>query len=397
MAEPKSKVSKLSLETEAESRLNTIESQIAELRSLILENGRFLHNISKKGAPESGFEPESEPRQLRDNGSRFQALGANISTAELNSPRQETLATLEFKYTKKELDSFLAWRTAGLSHKSSVWIFKAGDVFWKHTRGTISKTSLDQLRASLFKKYDDYYAQSKVLNFTKGFLKYQAKLTLDPRYLAFDMFLEKPRVRKVKKKMTARVVTKEDIEHVLAVIKAEMLKGSIDEERARQFVGVVLFGAFTGQRPYSTIAQLRVEQFRDALKLEKPVVHVEPAQDKIRMEHYVPLHPQLAGAMEVLCDGREGSKYVFILESFRKWLQKLRIPLAKCSSYFVTSDLRKFAEQHGDVVGWNESNRAYVLTHGVRGIEWSNYRHPLPEHVYAVYMQYWRTVQFDLR
>jgi hypothetical protein len=41
-----------------------------------------------------------------------------------------------------------------------------------------------------------------------------------------------------------------------------------------------MFGAFTGQRPYSTIKQLRVEQFR-ALKLEKPVFKVEPAQDKI--------------------------------------------------------------------------------------------------------------------
>jgi len=68
------------------------------------------------------------------------------------------------------------------------------------------------------------------------------------------MLLEKPRVLKVKKKMTARVVTKEDVEQVLAIFKAEMLKGSIDEERARQFVGVVLFGAFTGQRPCSTIA-----------------------------------------------------------------------------------------------------------------------------------------------
>jgi hypothetical protein len=82
-----------------------------------------------------------------------------------------------------------------------------------------------------------YYAQSKVLNFAKGFLKYQAKLTLDPRYLAFDMLLEKPRVLKVKKKMTARVVTLDDIEHVLAVIKEEMLRGSIDEEHARQFTG----------------------------------------------------------------------------------------------------------------------------------------------------------------
>jgi hypothetical protein len=158
-----------------------------------------------------------------------------------------------------------------------------------------------------------------------------------------------------------------------------MLQGSINKEHAQQFAGIVLFGAFTGQRPYSTIKQLRVEQFREALKLEKPVVHVESAQDKIRMEHYVPLHPQLACMTELLCEDKEGSEKMFMLESFRLWLQKLRIPLTRCSSHFVTSDLRKFTEQHGDVIGWNESNRAYILTHGVRGIEWSNYRHPLPE------------------
>ena len=100
-----------------------------------------------------------------------------------------------------------------------MWLSKAAEVFWKHTKGTISKDSLVQMREVLFRKYDDFYAQSKVLNFAKGFLKYQAKLTFDPRYLAFDMFLEKPRVRKAHKKMTARVVTKDDIEHVLAVIK----------------------------------------------------------------------------------------------------------------------------------------------------------------------------------
>jgi integrase len=214
-----------------------------------------------------------------------------------------------------------------------VWIFKAAEVFWKHTQGTISKASLDQLRGFLFQKYDDYYAQSKVLNVTKCFLRYQAKLTLDPRYLAFDMFLEKPKVHKTKKKMTARVVTKKDVDHVLTVIKEAILQGSIDEEHARQFVGIVLFGAFTGQRPYSTIAQLRVEQLQEALKLEKPVVHVEPAQDKIGREHYVPLHPQLASVIESLCDGREGNELVFILESFRKWMQKQRIPVSRCSTH----------------------------------------------------------------
>ncbi len=217
-------------------------------------------------------------------------------------------------------------------------------------------------------------------------------MTLDPRYLVFDMFLEKPRVRKIKKKMTARVVTKDDIEHVLAVIKQQVLHGLIDEERARQFAGLVLFGVFTGQRPYSTIKQVTVEQFREALRLEKPVVHVESAQDKIRMEHYVPLHPQLAAKMEILYEGRADSEHMFALESFRKWAQTVRIPLTRCKSHFVTSDLRKFAEQQGDVIGWNESNRAYILTHGVRGISWSNYRHPLPENVYSTYMKSWKNV-----
>jgi len=49
-------------------------------------------------------------------------------------------------------------------------------------------------------------------------------------------------------------------------------------------------------------------------------------------------------------------------------------------------------ELYSDVIGWNESNRAYILTHGVRGVEWSNYRRLLPEHVYDVYMKCWAGV-----
>jgi len=34
------------------------------------------------------------------------------------------------------------------------------------------------------------------------------------------------------------------------------------------------------------------------------------------------------------------------------------------------------------------------LTHGVSGVEWSHYKHPLPEYVYEVYMKYWNDVCF---
>ncbi len=208
------------------------------------------------------------------------------------------------------------------------------------------------------------------------------------------MFLGKPKVLKEQKQMTSRIMAKEDTETVLVVIKENMLHGSIGEAHAQQFSGIVLFGAYTGQRPYSTIAQLRVEQFREALQLEKSVVQVEAAQDKIRMSHYVTIHPQLNTAVNVLCEGRDDATCMFALESIRKWTQKQRIPLTRCKSYFIPSDLRKFAEQYGDVIGWNESNRAYVLTHGVRGVEWSNYRHLLPEFVYDVYMKNWNDVCF---
>ena len=210
----------------------------------------FCPPLPKKERPSRDLNPSRSLDSLRKADCFFKAREANIPAAE-PTPGQETLATLTFSYTKEELDGFLSWRTAGLAHKSAVWIKKAAEVFWQHTKGTVSKDSLEQLRAFLFKKYDDYYAQSKVLNFTKGFLKYQAKLTLDPRYLAFDMFLEKPKVLKICKKMTARIVTKEDIERVLGVINEEMQKGSLDEAHGCQFIGIVLFGAFTGQRPYT--------------------------------------------------------------------------------------------------------------------------------------------------
>lgn len=60
----------------------------------------------------------------------------------------------------------------------------------------------------------------------------------------------------------------------------------------------------------------------------------------------------------------------------------------------MLGDLRKFAEQYGDIIQWNESNRAYILTHGVSGVNWSHYKHPLPEYVYDVYMKYWKGVHF---
>jgi hypothetical protein len=79
---------------------------------------------------------------------------------------------------------------------------------------------------------------------------------------------------------------------------------------------------------------------------------------------------------------------MFTYNSFNMWIKRQKIPLTRTTSHFVLGDLRKFAEQygdiiqwdHGDIIQWDQSNRAHVLTHGVSGVEWVHYRHPLPEY-----------------
>src|SRR5208283_5930560 len=125
---------------------------------------------------------------------------------------------------------------------------------------------------------------------------------------------------------------------------------------------------------------------------DKPCLRVLPAQDKVKMEHWVPLHPEVIKVIKPLLDGRDNRETLFEYYSFSMWLKRQRIPLSKIDGNFNPSDFRKFCEQCGDVIEWDQSNRAYILTHGVSGIDWKHYKHPLPEHVFDVYMKYWADV-----
>ena len=106
------------------------------------------------------------------------------------------------------------------------------------------------------------------------------------------------------------------------------------------------------------------------------------------MPHYVPVHPQVVEALHLLLDGRDNNKRTFRYYSFYKLIKRQEIPLTRTASYFVLVDLRKFAEQYGDIIQWNDSNRAYILTHGVSGVKWSHYKHPSPEFVYEVHTKF---------
>lgn len=88
-------------------------------------------------------------------------------------------------------------------------------------------------------------------------------------------------------------------------------------------------------------------------------------------------------------------KLVFEQLSFQAWLKHTDIRLLYGGARIVNGDLRKFCEQQSDILRWDQSNKNYVLTHGVRGVDWCFYKSPRPEPVYDIYMQYWAPVSFD--
>jgi len=51
----------------------------------------------------------------------------------------------------------------------------------------------------------------------------------------------------------------------------------------------------------------------------------------------------------------------------------------------LPNDLCSFVNSIG-IIEWIQPNRADILTHGVSGIDWKHYKHPLPENVYDTYI-----------
>ncbi len=298
-------------------------------------------------------------------------------------------------FSQSELNNYAASRKKGVAPKSRDWIDRSSLALWESTRGEISQRTLTALRETIIDKYASRDSHAKVLSFAVSFLKFQAKTKMEPRYTSFVVYLEMPKAVRERKSITSRIVTKEDIENVLGYIKQAERRGDISTERSAHYSAFVIFGAFTGQRSMATMAKLTVGQFREALQSEKPVLQVEHSQDKTRMSHFVPLHPTVVAAIQPLLEGRADNERMFKYDSFLMWVKRQKIRMSRFNGHFVLGDLRKFAEQQGDIIQWEQSNRAYVMTHGVSGIDWKHYKHPLPENVYDVYMKYWEHVNFE--
>ena len=98
-----------------------------------------------------------------------------------------------FSFTLHALDQYVAYRNEGLAKKSKDWINRASQALWDSTQGEISHQSMINFRTYVLSKYSSVDAHRKVLGFAAAFLKYLAQVKVDPRYLSFTLFLERPK------------------------------------------------------------------------------------------------------------------------------------------------------------------------------------------------------------
>jgi hypothetical protein len=270
---------------------------------------------------DSGSNPDSGALFLLSFDQRSSSAQAKKCKLEckLSSKHNHTsLSDLALTFTLEDLQGYLSLRAAGLTRKTVIWLEKAAELLWNATKGIVSVSTLQNLRNHVLKKYCDVDAKRKVLQFARAFLRYMSKISFDQRYAAFDLFLQLPKAIKEQKRVTERIVTKEDVENVLKAIETAHRSGDIDTYHCLNYKAMVFFGAFTRQRPLATIARLTVGQFNEALKLEKPVVDVLPQQDKIRMQHYCPLQLQVMDAILPILAGRRANEFRFLWPTLRQ-------------------------------------------------------------------------------
>jgi integrase len=170
-------------------------------------------------------------------------------TQSRSSRPQISLASMELDFTKQELISYTDFRRVGLSTASIPWMNKCSRTFWSATKGVVSKEKLGLLREQAMARYGDACAKRKVMNFAKAFLKYLSKTRFDTRYKQFDLFLEMPKAVKESKRVTQRVVTTDDVKNVLSAIEQGGEHREFTMRQQENYAALVLFGAYTGQRP----------------------------------------------------------------------------------------------------------------------------------------------------
>jgi integrase len=295
----------------------------------------------------------------------------------------------EVTYEKDELDLYVQSACRDVVKQTANRIRKIAGFIWEQTQGIISHDRLRALYDYFVQTYPSDSSRQKCFIYTRAFMKYLQKTRFDPRLTSYLAVFEKPKA-KTHKILHARIVTKQDIRNTLTRIN----EAELSPTQNLQYRSLILFLAYSGQRVV-TASRITVKQIREALRQDPPVLTVEPEQDKIRMQHYVPLHPVIVPLLTELIAKRADDELAFSYTSLMRWLRNNPVELTRDAGKMDLMSIRKGFEQISDHIGFVDAHKNYIMSHGVSSVNWAAYKKFLPEDVYAIYMQYWGAVQLE--
>jgi hypothetical protein len=212
---------------------------------------------------------------------------------------------------------------------------------------------------------------------------------MNPKILSYHSIFEKPKNRQPIKLLTSRIIVQEDIQKALGEIASD---SELSDTKKLNYHTLILFLSYSGQRTI-TASRLTISQFKMALGLTPPVLTVNAEQDKIRLQHYVPLHPVIIPLIERIILGKSDDDLVFDYLGLQRWLKFHPISMNHTKGNLQQRDLRKFFEQKSDEIGFTDANKNFIMSHGVSSINWQSYKAFLPDNVYKRYMDCWGSVE----
>ncbi len=314
-----------------------------------------------------------------------------------DSPRVRQTASKKrlntVKYSREDLKLFIRRQSQRRSRSTACWIKNIGALIETNLNGSINEETLYALEEAIRAKYPSDSSIYKCYVYTRTFLEYLATVYQDVTINAYRELFKNPNRRKSKMAMyeSTSIVTITDVKNLLAAVESDR---SLPDIRKKTLKAIVLFLAYTGQRPVNA-STITVQQVKEALSKSQPTITMRAEQDKCGIPHQVPIHPQLVPHLQYLMEGKHNNACIFDYRQLQRWLYKKHIMLVECDDHFVTKYLRKFFEQHSDELGFSDTYKSYMMAHGMVGVQWTNYKRIREEPLHTKYMSCWGDVTLE--
>ncbi|WP_456469640.1 hypothetical protein [Archaeoglobus sp.] len=300
----------------------------------------------------------------------------------------------EYKVNKSVVAEYFEYRLSRVkAEKSHYWIKKSIMDYLKFSKYKIDRDSLMRFQNWYKSKYE-FEGQAKYHSNLRNFLEWLYKKTGNHAFRELKDILEPP--KKDSKKLNPILIREPDIHNL---IKAVWEKDPTPYLKLKHITGI-LFAAYTGQRPDSTIAKITVDELRETISRDPPVLWIPEEKDKERFPHWVPIHPVLREWLQAYIEHynpelekEQVRGIAFSYYSMRKLFDRLNIKAIHTGRKITYSHLRKFFEQMcNNVLMVHPGLRDYIMAHNTGSLDVQSYDGKLPSEIYGQYMVAWGKV-----